>query len=230
MSEEVRKMFSNISGDYDKMNDVFTFKMHNNWKKKLVDLSGAKTGDTVLDCASGTGDLAIIFKQKVGSSGDVYATDFCDDMLKFAGPKAKNLGLDIKVELADAMNLQYENNKFDVVSISYGIRNVDDTSVALKEMARVLKPGGKIAILETGQPSALFKPFYNIMTKLIIPQLGKLIAKDKGAYTYLSETASKYPYGNEFLDIMRKTGAFEDCKAYPQFMGASYIYIATVKK
>ena len=228
MSEEVKAMFSDISESYDKMNDIFTFKMHNNWKEKLVKLSDASKGKSVLDCASGTGDLAIIFKQSVGDTGRVVATDFCNDMLKYTKPKAEKLNLDVEVELADAMNLQFETNTFDISSISYGIRNVDDTPTALKEMARVTKSGGKIAILETGQPSAILRPFFNIMTKFLMPIIGKLIAGNKSAYQYPSETSSKYPYGKEFIQIMNDTGKLKDCKAYPQFFGASYIYIGTV--
>jgi len=103
MSEEVRVMFSEISESYDKMNDLFTFNMHNGWKKKLVKLTGAKSGDKVLDCASGTGDLAFEFKKVVGDSGKVLATDFCDDMLKYVEPKGKKLNLDVEVEFADVL-------------------------------------------------------------------------------------------------------------------------------
>lgn len=229
MSEAVKQMFSEISGNYDKMNDIFTFKMHNSWKNKLVKLSGATSGDKILDCASGTGDLAIVFKDIVGKEGVVYATDFCFDMLKYVEPKAKKLGIEIKVELADAMNLEYKDSSFDVTSISYGIRNVDNTITALKEMARVTKSGGKIAVLETGQPSKILKPFYNVVTKFVLPFMGKLIAGNKSAYTYLSETAEAYPYGKEFIQIMESTDMLKNCKAYPQFFGASYIYIAEVK-
>jgi len=229
MSEEVRIMFSEISESYDKMNDLFTFNMHNGWKKKLVKLSNAKAGDKVLDCASGTGDLAFEFKKVVGDSGKVLATDFCDDMLKYVEPKGEKLDLKVEVEFADAMNLHYEDNSFDIVSISYGIRNVDDTPTALKEMARVLKPGGKIAILETGQPSKWLRPFFGIMTKFLMPLMGKLIAGNKSAYEYLSETSMEYPYGKEFLKILMDTGKFKDPISKPMFMGASYIYIATTK-
>ena len=229
MSEDVRVMFSKISKDYDKMNDVLSFKMHNGWKKRLVELSGVKKNDDVLDCASGTGDLAILFKQVVGEKGEVIATDFCDDMLKYAQPKAEKLKLKIKSELADVMNLQFDDNAFDVSSISYGIRNVDNTVTALKEMARVIKPGGSIAILETGQPPIYLRPMYYMVTRWGMPLMGRLLAKEKSAYQYLAETASKYPYGKEFLDIMKSTGKFENCRAYPQFFGASYIYIGTVK-
>ena len=230
MSEEVRVMFSEVAENYDKMNDLFTFNMHNKWKKKLVKMVGAKKGDRVLDCASGTGDLAFEFKKVVGNSGEVLATDFCDDMLKYVEPKGKKLNLEVKTEFADAMNLHYEDNTFDIVSISYGIRNVDDTPTALKEMARVLKPGGKIAILETGQPPKILLPFYWIVTNGLLPLLSRMLTGSTSAYKYLADTASSYPYGKKFVKIMEETGAFEKCTSKAQFLGASFIYLGTVKK
>ena len=229
MSEEVRKMFSEVAENYDKMNDLFTFNMHNKWKKKLVKLVGAKSGDNVLDCASGTGDLAFEFKKVVGANGKVYATDFCMDMLKYVEPKGQKLNLEVHTEFADAMNLHYEDNTFDIVSISYGIRNVDDTPTALKEMARVLKPGGKIAVLETGQPPKILLPFYNIITKGLLPLLSKIVTGDTSAYKYLADTASSYPYGKKFTQLMSDSG-FTQCKSHAQFMGASFIYIGEVVK
>lgn len=229
MSEQVKAMFSEVAGNYDKMNDLFTFNMHNSWKRKLVRLAGAKKGDHVLDCASGTGDLAFEFKKVVGDNGRVLATDFCEGMLNYVQPKGKKLGLSVEVELADAMNLQYPDNTFDIVSISYGIRNVDDTSVALKEMARVLKPGGKIAILETGQPPKILLPLYYLVTKLLLPLLSRLITGNTSAYKYLADTASSYPYGKKFIQLMEQTQAFTDCQSKSMFLGASFIYLGTAK-
>lgn len=230
MSEEVKQMFANISKDYDKMNNLFTFNMHNTWKKRLVKLAGTSKDMKILDCASGTGDLAILFSQLVGESGKVYATDFCDDMLQYIPQKTENLKINnIIVELADAMDLHYEDNHFDITSISYGIRNVDNTNTALNEMARVTKPGGKIAILETGIPNKFLMPFYNLVTKVFMPLMGQLIAKDKSAYAYLHNTATDYPYGKEFVQILVETNQFTNIKVYKQFFGASYIYIGTVK-
>jgi len=228
MSEDVKQMFAKIAKDYDKMNNLFTFNMHNTWKKRLVKYSGANRGFKILDCASGTGDLAILFSKIAGNEGIVYATDFCNDMLQYVKPKAMEFGLNIKVELADVMNLQYEDDYFDITSISYGVRNVDDTNLALKEMARVTKPKGKIAILETGIPNKTLMPFYNIVTKGFMPMMGQIITQDKSAYAYLHNTASEYPYGKEFVNIMKNTNVFSEIKIYKQFFGASYIYIGTI--
>ncbi len=230
MSQEVKNMFSAISSDYDRMNDLITFRMHRKWKRKLVELCEPKIGDRVLDCASGTGDLAILFKEKVGTQGKVIATDFNKEMLALIKPKAESKNLEIEVEETDVMNLKYTYNTFDIASISYGIRNVDDPKKCLQEMSRTVKDGGKIAVLETGKPNIFFRPFYIIHCKAIIPILGKLIARNKAAYQYLPQTASKFPYAEKFVEMMEETGMLEEIKSYPQMFGVSYIYIATVAK
>lgn len=230
MSEEVRTMFAEISGKYDFMNTMLTFGMHHAWRRKAVRLSKAAAGMSVLDCASGTGDLALEFKKAVGAQGLVVATDFCQEMLDFIQPKAQEQQLDVRVELADAMNLHYADNSFDIASISYGIRNVDEPVVALGEMARVVKSGGTLVIIETGNPEGLLYFFYKLYNKYIVPLMGKVFAGNSSAYTYLPETASRFPYGKKFLELLRQTGRIDEAQSYPLFFGASYIYIARVKK
>ncbi|MBX7153424.1 MAG: ubiquinone/menaquinone biosynthesis methyltransferase [Bacteriodetes bacterium] len=230
MSEEVRQMFADISGEYDFMNTVLTLGMHHGWRRKAVRLSGAAQGMSVLDCASGTGDLAIEFKKAVGGKGKVLATDFCVEMLDYIKPKTEKLGLDIPFEFADAMNLQYADNTFDIASISYGIRNVDDPVVALQQMARVVKNNGKIVVIETGNPTGIMYTGYKLYNNYIVPVLGRMLAGNKDAYTYLPETASRFPFGNAFIELLNKTEMIGTAKAYPLFFGASYIYIATVRK
>jgi len=149
--EIIRSMFSKVAGQYDKANSVLSVGIHHLWRKKLVRLSGATDGQSILDCATGTGDLAIEFKKAVGPNGRVVGTDFCADMLESAPQKAKAENLDILFEQADVTQLQYQDNQFDVVSISFGIRNVNNPVKALQEMARVAKPGGRVMILEFGQ-------------------------------------------------------------------------------
>ena len=229
MSEEIKKMFADISGNYDYMNNVISFGNHHLWRKNLVKISGAEEGQSVLDCASGTGDLAIEFKKAVGQKGKVLATDFCFDMLEYLPPKAKKKGYNIDIEIADAMNLEYKDNSFDYAGISFGIRNVDNPDIALKEMARVVKPGGKVMILETGKPKGAFKYLYNFYNRRIFPLLGSLIAKKKEAYTYLPNSIDKFPYAEEFVKLMKDTGKYTDVKYYPQFFGVSYIYEGIVK-
>lgn len=228
MSEAIKLMFADISKDYDKMNTVLSFGIHHLWRKKVVKLSGINSNSKVLDCASGTGDLALEFK-KTAINGEVVATDFCVEMLDYIKPKEEKLNLKVKTEFADVMNLQYDDNYFDVSSISFGIRNVDDPKVGISEMARVVKSGGKVIVLETGQPKGIMKLFYKLYSQHIMPFLGNLIAKNEAAYTYLPQTASKFPYGEKFVEIMKSTNKFSDIKVYPVTFGVAYIYVGIVK-
>ncbi len=229
MSEEVKKMFADISGKYDFMNTFLSFGMHKIWRKRAVRYAGTKPGDNVLDCASGTGDLAIEFKKKTGISGRVVAQDFCREMLDIINPKAKKEKVEVEVEIGDVLNINHLDDTFDISSISFGLRNLDDPIQGLKEMARVVKPKGKVVIVETGQPKRMFYLFYKIYSKYFMPVAGKLFAKNKNAYEYLPETASKFPFGEKLVEMMNSTGVFDDIKTYPQSFGVAYIYIATVK-
>jgi demethylmenaquinone methyltransferase/2-methoxy-6-polyprenyl-1,4-benzoquinol methylase len=230
MSEQVKQMFADIAKDYDKMNDILSFKLHHLWRKKVVRLSEPNKINRVLDCASGTGDLAIEFKKAIGKKdSQVIATDFCFDMLEYIPEKAKKNGVEVEIEVQDVMNLPYDDNYFDVSTISFGIRNVDDPKKGIDEMARVVRSGGKVIVLETGQPKGINKLFYKIYGKFIMPMLGKLIAKNEAAYKYLPETASKFPYADEFVSIMNSTQRFSRIEYFPQSFGVSYIYVGTVK-
>lgn len=231
MSDKIKNMFSGISKRYDLMNNIISLGTHHNWRKKAVRLSGAEKGMKVLDCAAGTGDFAFEFKKVVGNSGEVIATDFCEDMLNKIPVKIIKKNLRIKAELADVMNLQYSDDAFDISCIGFGIRNVDNTIKGLSEMARVVKSGGKIVILETGQPpKGFFGLLYKIYSNIYIPLAGLLLAGNLSAYKYFKDTAAKFPFGNDFVELMKKTNLIYDCRVYPQIFGVSYIYIGTVKK
>lgn len=229
MSEDVKKMFAEISGKYDFMNFLLSFGLHQLWRKKTVRKSGAGEGNYVLDCASGTGDLAIEFKNSVKERGKVIALDFCEEMIELSVPKFKKKNLSIETTIGDVMNLKFNNDYFDIASIAFGLRNLDDPVTGINEMARVVKPGGKIAILETGQPKNFLKIFYKIYSRFIIPLAGKIFAKNKNAYIYLPETASKFPYGEKLAGMLDNTGQFSKIEIYPQTFGVVFIYIATVK-
>ncbi len=228
MSEEVRSMFASISGKYDITNSVLSLGIHHFWRVKTVKLSGAKPGMSVLDCATGTGDLAIEFKKTVGDQGYVLGTDFCKEMIDPAPGKASKKGMVIDFEVADAMNLPYEDNRFDIASISFGIRNVDDPEVALKEMARVVKPGGCVVVLEFGQAEGVMKYPFTFYSKYVIPTVGGLLTGNKDAYTYLPETSATFPAGDKFLNIMHKTKAFSEYKMKKLSGGVAYIYAGIV--
>ncbi|MCL2011769.1 MAG: bifunctional demethylmenaquinone methyltransferase/2-methoxy-6-polyprenyl-1,4-benzoquinol methylase UbiE [Cystobacterineae bacterium] len=230
MSESVRKMFSQIAPRYDLTNDVLSLGAHRRWRKKAVKLARAAPGNKVLDCATGTGDLALAFKRAVGPQGEVIGTDFCADMLNLAPAKATKAGLDIRFEVADATALPYADASFDIVSISFGIRNVDSPQRCLLEMARVLKHGGRALILEFGQPQGLFGSFFRLYSKHLIPFVGKCLTGNRAAYEYLPKTSAAFPSGNGFLELMNETQAFHKSQAHPLTFGIAYAYVAEVSK
>lgn len=228
MSEKVKQMFGSIAGKYDLINTVLSFGIHHRWRKKAVKLSGASKGHHVLDCATGTGDFAISFKKAVGPEGFVLGTDFSAPMIQPAPGKASKKGLDIQFEVADAMDLPYEDDRFDISSIAFGIRNVDDPLVSLKELARVVKPGGKVIVLEFGQPYGLMKMPFKLYSKYIMPTIGGLLSGNKEAYEYLPETSAKFPAGEKFTDLMKETGSFAKQEYHTLQSGVAYIYVGTV--
>lgn len=229
MSEKVRKMFADIADDYDRVNSILSFGVHHIWRNRTVQLSGAREGDKVLDCATGTGDLALKFKESVGDSGYVLGTDFCKEMIEHAPEKAREHNLEVDFEVADAMNLPYKNGRFDISSIAFGIRNVDDPVQALKEMGRVVKPGGTVAVLEFGQPKGLLKYPYELYSQYIMPTVGGWISGNREAYSYLPRTSAKFPAGKEFISLMKESGAFTSQMSEKLTGGIAYVYVGTVK-
>jgi demethylmenaquinone methyltransferase / 2-methoxy-6-polyprenyl-1,4-benzoquinol methylase len=230
MSDKVKNMFSEIANDYDRINGILSLGVHNAWRKKTVLESGAKPGDRVLDCATGTGDLAIEFKKTVGHEGYVLGTDFCKEMIDLAPAKADKQKLVVEFEVADAMNLPYDENSFDIASIAFGIRNVDDPIGCLRELARVVKPGGRVVILEFGQPDGIVGLPFRFYSKHVMPAVGGFISGNREAYTYLPETSAKFPAGDKFLDMMDDAEVFEERRAEKLTGGIAYIYTGDVKQ
>ena len=229
-SEKVRSMFSQIAGRYDLANNVLSGGIHHLWRTKVVDWSGAKPGDKILDCATGTGDLAIQFKSVVGHTGDVTGTDFCAEMMIPAPAKASARGLDIKFSQADVMALPFEDDTFDISSISFGIRNVSDARKGISELARVVKPGGHVMILEFGQPTAPgLAPAYKFYSEKVLPTLGGWITGQKSAYEYLQNSSAQFPCREEFVALMRSTDRFSSIEYVPVTFGVAYIYKGVVR-
>lgn len=228
--EYIQDLFESISTDYDKANSMITMGMVGRWRKAFIEKSGAKKGDKILDCATGTGDLAFEFKKVVGDAGQVIGTDFCKGMLSMGPEKAKRLKLDVKFEFADATQLPYENNQFDIASIGYGIRNVENPMRALSEMARVTKPGGRVMILETGEThNPVLRPFIKFYFNRIVPVLGGWATGKRSAYEYLNKSSNQFPCREEFLHLMWETGRFFDLEYTSLMGGASFIYKGVVK-
>jgi len=226
--EKIRSMFSRVAANYDRANSILSMGIHHLWRKKLVRLSGAQIGMKVLDCATGTGDLAIEFKKTVGPQGQVTGTDFCQEMLAPAPAKAQALGLNIHFETADVLHLPYENESFDVVSISFGIRNVANPAQALKEMARVTKPGGSVMVLEFGQADLpVFAPLFNFYSEKVLPLVGGWVTGQKEAYEYLQKSSAAFPCKHEFIQLMRSTDCFSQMRYHALTGGVAYIYQGT---
>lgn len=228
MSEAVKKMFSRIAKDYDRMNSILSFGIHHKWRKIATDKANLKDGMKILDCATGTGDLAIAFANRLNGKSEIIGMDFNEDMMSIAQQKSAKNGCNIKFETGDVLALKYQDNYFDIASISFGIRNVDNPKKGLIEMARVVKPGGKVLVLEFGQPDDWFKIPYNFYNKFI-PTIGKMIVDDKSAYTYLPNTTQRFPAGDKFIKIMEETGQFSDIYCKKLTHGVCYLYIGTVK-
>ncbi len=227
MSTEVNQMFSRIADRYDRANRFISMGTDQSVRRRAVKLSGAQPGDDVLDCAAGTGDLTLLFHQTVGPDARVVGTDFNADMLSHARQKSADQSLDIEWRVEDAQDLSFEDESFDIVSIAYGIRNVDDPVRAINSMARVLRPGGRLVVLEFGQPPAVLRPFYLAYNRWVIPTIGGMVGADKDAYRYLQRTSDAFPYGDDFVEMMRSTGRFERITSEPAMFGVNYIYVGT---
>ncbi len=229
MSSEVREMFSMIAPRYDLANEVLSFGLHHRWRARAVRLSGAAQGQSVLDCATGTGDLALAFKRAVGPSGKVVGADFCVEMLASAPGKAQRAGVRVQFEVADATALPYSDRSFDIASIAFGIRNVDDPLLCLREMVRVVRPGGRVVVLEFGQPTGVFGALFRFYSRALLPRIGSLLSGNRQAYEYLPRTAAAFPAGDRFLGLMDETGGFENTTAYALTFGTAYVYVGDVR-
>lgn len=229
-SVQIQQMFDAVAPGYDRANQILSLGVHHRWRRRLVRMTGAAPSQSVLDCATGTGDLAFTFKQTVESEGRVVGIDFSGPMIALAQQKARKRGADIEFLIGDVLHLPYASAQFDIASIAFGIRNVDAPLAGVREMARVVRPGGKVAILEFGQPdAALFGRFYRWYSNRIIPTIGGWITGKPSSYRYLSTSSAAFPAGERFLELMRESGSFSAIKMTPFTFKIAYAYIGTVK-
>ncbi|RXR35555.1 bifunctional demethylmenaquinone methyltransferase/2-methoxy-6-polyprenyl-1,4-benzoquinol methylase UbiE [Flavobacterium piscinae] len=227
--EQVAQMFDTISGNYDGLNRVISFGTDVKWRKKVLALVDAKKPDTILDIATGTGDLAILMTKT--NAKKIIGLDISAGMLDVGRKKIEQKKLSNKIEmvLGDSENMPFEDNSFDAITVAFGVRNFETLEKGLAEILRVLKPNGIFVILETSVPKKFpFKQGYYFYTKNILPLIGKLFSKDNSAYSYLSESASVFPFGEALNNILRKVG-FIDVAAMPQTFGVATIYSASKK-
>jgi demethylmenaquinone methyltransferase/2-methoxy-6-polyprenyl-1,4-benzoquinol methylase len=226
--EKIKNMFACLAKNYDKANAVLSVGIHHRWRQQLVHWSGVDKGDKVLDCATGTGDLAIAFKKTVAAEGVVVASDFCQEMLHWGIVKSQKMGLDIHWEQSDVTKLPYSDNEFDVAAISFGIRNVQDPGKGIAEMARVVKPSGVVMVLEFGQVTLPgFKRLFDFYARHVLPMIGGFLTGDKAAYVYLQKSAAGFPSRHEFIALMQKAYAFQKIEYRTLTGGIAYIYKAT---
>ena len=227
MSVEIRDMFASIASKYDVANDVLSMGIHRIWRQRLVRIAKKEETTKILDLCTGTGDLAFSFAEAFGSSTTVIGLDFVAEMLERAAEKkAKRALTNVSFVQGDATAIPFPPQTFDLVSVSFGVRNIPHLDRCLAEVQRVLKPKGRFFVLEFGQVrTSGFKQLYEWYSRTLMPQIGKLITGNKAAYTYLPETSRHFAAGPAFIEILRAAG-FENISAEPLLDGLAYIYQA----
>ncbi len=212
-AHRVAGVFDSVAKNYDIMNDVMSMGLHRIWKKVALDTSGVRAGHRVLDLASGTGDLAARFSAMVGAQGKVVASDINPNMLKVGRERLTDRGIvgNIEYVQADAEALPFPDNYFNFASISFGLRNVTHKEAALASLYRVLKPGGRLMVLEFSKPLEALKPIYDTYSFKLLPLMGRLIANDEDSYRYLAESIRMHPDQETLKGMMAEAG-FERCE------------------
>ncbi|WP_034918685.1 MULTISPECIES: bifunctional demethylmenaquinone methyltransferase/2-methoxy-6-polyprenyl-1,4-benzoquinol methylase UbiE [Erwinia] len=208
-AERVADVFHSVAAKYDLMNDLMSFGIHRIWKRFTIDCSGVRRGQRVLDLAGGTGDLTAKFSRLVGETGEVVLADINSSMLKVGREKLRNKGIigNVSYVQANAEALPFPDNYFDCITIAFGLRNVTEKEKALASMFRVLKPGGRLLVLEFSKP--LLEPLnkvYDAYSFHVLPRIGELVAKDAGSYRYLAESIRMHPDQETLRQMMADVG------------------------
>ena len=205
-SKRVGDVFSSVASNYDLMNDLMSLGLHRVWKRFAISMSGVRAGARVLDVASGSGDLAAAFAKRVGPSGQVWMTDINPAMLEVGRDKLIDSGVFAPLALCDAEKLPFPANSFDCVSVAFGLRNMTHKDRALTEMARVLRPGGRVIVLEFSKPWKPLARAYDAYSFGVLPRIGKHVAGDEGAYRYLAESIRMHPDQETLKAMMQGAG------------------------
>ena len=223
---QVAKMFDAISKNYDGLNRLISLGIDVTWRKKVVEIVGKNNPKQILDIATGTGDLALMMAAL--DPEKIIGLDISKGMLAIGKQKIAKVNLSDKIEMVvgDSEEMPFDDNSFDAITVSFGVRNFANLDKGIKEIARVLKPTGVLVILETSNPMKFpFKQGYKLYTHLFLPIIGKLFSKDKVAYSYLSESANSFPFGVAFNNILQKNG-FTSTEDKPVTFGVATIYTA----
>lgn len=222
--KQVADMFDSISGRYDFLNHFLSLGIDIHWRKKAIKYLKNNQPKQILDIATGTGDFAI---EALKLNPDkIIGVDISEGMLSVGREKMKNREIDhiITMEKGDSENLHFDDNKFDAIIVAFGVRNFENLEKGLREMNRVLKPGGKAVILEFSKPTIFpFKQLYHFYFRWVLPKIGKIVSKDASAYTYLPESVNEFPFGKDFESILAHTG-FKNTLCKPLTLGISSIY------
>ena len=203
---KVRGVFSSVAGSYDVMNDLMSFGLHRLWKAFTVQIAGVRKGDRVLDVAGGTADLSLAFARKVGPTGQVWLTDINHAMLSVGRDRVVDKGFLLPVAQCDAEKLPFPDNHFDVVTVAFGLRNMTHKDQAIAEMRRVLKPGGRLLVLEFSKVWKPLAPAYDFYSFKLLPMMGEKVAKDADSYRYLAESIRMHPDQESLKTLMEEAG------------------------
>jgi len=223
--KQVEKMFDKIAFRYDFLNHFLSAGIDVGWRTKAIKKLRSLNPKSVLDVATGTGDMAIL-ASKLLATEKIIGIDISEGMLDIGKKKIEKLGLQQRIELlkGDSETIIFDDNSFDAVTVAFGVRNFQDLELGLNEIKRVLKPGGKLVILECTKPKLpVIKNFYNLYLNLIAPLIGRVISKNKNAYQYLNESVQKFPEGNDFVQILNKLG-YKNASCKTLSLGISSIY------
>ena len=203
---KVRGVFSSVAQRYDLMNDLMSVGLHRIWKRFAVELCGVREGAKVLDVAGGTGDLAMQLAKRAGDEGEVWLTDINAEMLARGRDRLNDAGYSLPAMRCDAEKLPFANSYFDCVTVAFGLRNMTHKDIALDEMLRVLRPGGRLMVLEFSRVWQPLAPLYDAYSLKVLPVLGKLVSKDADSYRYLAESIRVHPSQKELASMMREAG------------------------
>jgi demethylmenaquinone methyltransferase/2-methoxy-6-polyprenyl-1,4-benzoquinol methylase len=227
-SERVRRMFGEIAPHYDRMNHLLSLNIDKYWRWWTVRKLDPRRGDPILDVCTGTGDLALAFHRATGGKSEIVGTDFCREMLEIGRAKQARarIGTELTFAEADAQNLPFDDDRFAIVSVAFGLRNVADTDRGLAEMARVCRPGGQVAILEFSTPRwQPLRGIYLLYFRHVLPRIGQWFARNQSdAYEYLPATVAQFPDGEALAERMRAVG-LKNIKYWPLTFGIATLYI-----